>query len=130
MPIWNFYCVANNATKSDETNDFKRYCHLRDGDKAFYIYKGCSRRWMNLSDNERKTAGIQILWPNVDNADYKAALQDAAADTNPNNISPVITYSVENGGSFVWMGDLETDFVEEIEDEVDWPDIIAGRIPS
>ncbi len=123
MPIWNCYCVANNATKSDETNDFKRYCQLRNGDKAFSIYKGCSRRWLNQGNDERGSAGIEILWPDVDNADYKAVLQDVAAGNSPNNISPVITYSIANSGSFVWMGDLETDFMEEIEDEVDWPDI-------
>ena len=123
MPILNFYCVANNATKSDETNDFKRYCRLRDSDKAFNIYKGCSRKWMNISDDERKTAGIQILWPDVQNSDYKAALQDAAAGISPNNISPVISYAITNGGRFVWMGDLETDFMEKIDYEVDWPDV-------
>jgi len=123
MPIWNFYCVANSATKSDETNDFKRYCQLRDGDKAFSIYKGCSRRWLNQGNDERGSAGIEILWPDADNADYKAVLQDVAGGGSPNNISPVITYSSQNGGSFVWMGDLETDFMEKIEDEVAWPDI-------
>ena len=78
---------------------------------------------MNLSDEERKTAGIQILWPDVNNADYKAALKDAEAGNSPNNISPVIKYELEDGGSFLWMGDLETEFMELIKDEVDWPDI-------
>ena len=73
LPICNFYCVANSATKTDETEDFKHYCQLRDSDKAFYIFKGCSRRWMNLSDEERKTAGINVLWPVVSNENYKAA---------------------------------------------------------
>jgi beta-lactamase superfamily II metal-dependent hydrolase len=123
MPIHNFYCVANYATKSDETDDFKRYCQLRDGDKAFHIYKGCSRKWINLSDDVRKSAGVQFLWPDVDNVDYKTALLDAAAGNSPNNISPVIKYGIEDGGSFLWLGDLETDFMEMIEDEAYWPDI-------
>ena len=38
--ILNFYVVKNSATKEDETDDFKRYKRLRDGDKSFYIYKG------------------------------------------------------------------------------------------
>lgn len=39
--ILNFYCVANEATKSDETEDFKRYCELRDSkDKAFIFIEG------------------------------------------------------------------------------------------
>jgi beta-lactamase superfamily II metal-dependent hydrolase len=123
MPICNFYCVANNATKPDETDDFKHYRKLRDGEKAFNIYKGCSRKWMNIGDDERGQAGIQILWPDVDNTDYKAALQDATIGDCPNNISPVISYGVQDSGSFLWMGDLETDFMERIEYEVDWPDI-------
>ncbi len=140
IPIYNFYCVDNNATKSDETDDFKHYCQLRDGDKAFYIYKGCSRRWMNQSDEERSTSGIQILWPNVENNDYKSALEAACSGESPNNISPIITYSVEDSGSFAWMGDLETDFMGQIESHVDWPDIDilfaphhgrdSGRIPE
>lgn len=31
--ILNFYCVANKAIKEDVTEDFKRYCELRDSDK-------------------------------------------------------------------------------------------------
>lgn len=120
MPILNFYCVKNDATKTEETIDFKRYCKLRDGDKAFNIFKGCSRRWLNLSDEERKTAGIDILWPDVNNTDYKLALTDAANGNSPNNISPIIKYGVENSGRFLWMGDLETDFMKRIEEDVDW----------
>ena len=123
MPILNFYCVANKATKSDKTEDFEHYCQLRDSEKTFFIYKGCSREWLNLSNDERKTAGIQILWPDVNNAHYKSALRQAKSGDSPNNISPVITYSVQGGGSFAWMGDLETDFMEAIENQVDWPDI-------
>jgi len=96
--ILNFYCVKNKATKDEETNDFKRYFELRDHDKkAFYLYKGCSRKWMNESDEERTTAGINIYWPVLDNLDFKSALQEAADGKSPNNISPVITYAVKNG---------------------------------
>ena len=44
MPIINFYCVKNSATKAIETSDFKKYCELRDSSKAFNIYEGCSRK--------------------------------------------------------------------------------------
>src|SRR5689334_6833295 len=43
--LLNFYCVKNEATKDDETDDFNHYCALRDSDKSFYIYKNCSRKW-------------------------------------------------------------------------------------
>ena len=79
--IINFYCVKNEADKKDKSNAFKEYCKLRnDIDKAFYLYKGCSRRWMNLSSEkddeiQRGGAGINILWPVTDNKDFEEALK-------------------------------------------------------
>jgi beta-lactamase superfamily II metal-dependent hydrolase len=118
MPILNFYCVKNEATKEEETESFKHYCKLRDGNKAFYISKGCKRRWMNESNEERKTAGINIWWPNTSNSDFKEALQDAKDGIAFNNISPVIHYSVEDGVRMLWLGDLETVFMESIENDI------------
>lgn len=123
MPIRNFYCVKNEATKDDETTGFKRYCELRDGDKSFYIYKNCSRKWMNQNgpDNNGKeigSSGINILWPNTENQYYKDALKFAKDGGSPNNISPIITYSISEGATYQWMGDLETDFMENIKNEV------------
>ena len=118
--ILNFYCVDNSATKPDEDDHFKHYKSLRDSDKAFNISKGCSRKWMNNGDDERGSAGINIKWPKLDNDDYKDALQKAKDGTAFNNISAIIRYSVQDGASFQWMGDLETEFMENIEDDVDW----------
>lgn len=118
MPIVNFYCVKNETTKKDETDGFKRYCSLRDGDKAYNVSKGCKRKWMNEGDETRGSAGINFLWPNTDNQYYKDALKIAKDGGNPNNISPIFTYSVEDGAKYQWMGDLETDFMKNIEDDV------------
>lgn len=123
LPIYKFYCVKNGATKFDETEDFKKCKELRDGDKAYYISKGCTRRWMNLSDSERTTSDINILWPDTSNTDFISEYELCAVGNSPNNISPIITYRVENSATFMWMGDLETDFLEKIEDEVDWPKV-------
>jgi beta-lactamase superfamily II metal-dependent hydrolase len=123
LTINNFYCVKNEATKKDETEDFKEYCDLRDGDKAFNIYKGCARKWMNDSDDERDSSGISILWPNTSNSDFKDALQKAKDGESPNNISPIIQYSLKDGVKVLWMGDLETEFMEKIESDVKIPDI-------
>lgn len=123
LPISNFYCVKNEATKKDETEDFKEYCKLRDGDKHFYIYKGCSRKWMNRADKERGSSGINILWPDTNNKDYQDALEKAKNGGSPNNISPIIKYSLNEGVKMLWMGDLETEFMEKIEDDVDIPNI-------
>jgi beta-lactamase superfamily II metal-dependent hydrolase len=124
MPILNFYCVKNEATKKVETSGFVRYCELRDdSSKAFFIYKDCSRKWMNQSgpDNNGKeigSSGINILWPNTDNQYFKDALKVAKDGESPNNISPIITYSVTDGAIYQWMGDLETTFMENIKDDV------------
>ena len=124
LGIVNFYCVENKAVKEDDTEDFKRYCELRDGEHHFYISKGCRRKWMNRSDDERGSSGINILWPAVDNKDFKKVLESAAADgSDVNNLSPVITYSVENNIVAMWMGDMEHDFLEKIKDQVDWPKV-------
>ena len=140
LNILNFYVVKNSATKEDETDDFKRYKKLRDGDKAFYLYRDCKRKWMNQGDEERDQAGINICWPVTSNQHFKAALADAADGKSPNNISPVITYSLQQGVDMAWFGDLETDFMEKIKDEVSWPsvDILfaphhgrdSGKIPK
>jgi len=123
LGIRNFYCVKNEATKDDETTDFVKYCELRDSDKSFYICKGCSRKWMNIPDDERGCSGISIIWPNTDNVHYKDALKRAKRGEGPNNISPIVKYSLEDGVNILWMGDLETEFMENIEDDVELPDI-------
>ena len=119
MEILNFYCVKNSATKEDKTTDFKRYCELRDHHKkAFHIYKGCTRKWMNEKNSERGSSGINILWPDRTNQEFKDALARAAKGESPNNISPIIKYSLNDGITALWMGDLEADFMESIKDKI------------
>ena len=138
--INNFYCVENEATKEDETEDFKEYCSLRDGNEHFYLYKGCARKWMNMENEERGSSGISVLWPKTNNQYFKDALQKAHNGESPNNISPIIKYSLENGVKILWFGDLEKDFMENIKDdlEIEETDIIfaphhgrySGKIPN
>jgi beta-lactamase superfamily II metal-dependent hydrolase len=123
IEILNFYCVKNEATKSSETNSFKRYCELRDSSKTFNIFKGCKRKWMNdygpdSSGKEFGSSGIDILWPDTGNSEYKTELQKAKDGTAFNNISCIIQYKLKNSVTAVWMGDLETDFMESIKDKV------------
>ncbi len=119
IPIVNFYVVKNDVIKEDETESFKYYCKLRDDTgKAFYIYKGCSRRWMNRSSDERRTAGVNILWPDTSNQHFKDALADAELGLSANNISAVVRYEMTDGASFLWLGDLETEFMENITDDI------------
>lgn len=136
----NFYCVKNEATKDSPTADFQRYCSLRDSEKAFHLYAGCSRKWMNQAGDKRGSAGLKILWPTTSNADFQSALEDAAEGLTPNNISCILKYSLNDGVTMLWMGDLESDFMEKILDEVEIPkiDILfaphhgrsSGRVPD
>jgi len=124
IDILNFYCVKNKVTKKDETEDFKHYCLLRDSSrKAYSIEKGCVRKWMNQTCEERGSAGIDILWPVASNKNYQDALKIAEEEGNPNNISAIIKYAVKDGVSVLWMGDLETDFMESIKNEIKSPKI-------
>lgn len=124
MGIYNFYCVSNEATKEDETPSFEKYCELRDSDKkSFYIYQGCSRKWMNQEGDGRGSSGINILWPIVSNASYKEALEIAKNGESPNNISPITKYELNGGPTILWMGDLETEFMESIIDEIILPKV-------
>ena len=72
---------------------------------------------------KRGCSGINVWWPVTSNEDFKQALQDAADGMSPNNISPVITCSLENGVKMAWFGDLETEFMEKIADEISWPEV-------
>ena len=143
--IINFYCVENKVVKDDETESFVKYCELRDSSKAYYLYKGCSRKWMNESGTDNKgtyirCAGINILWPVLDNEKFKEALMEANDNGRPNNISPIIKYSVNAGVTVLWFGDLEHEFMESIQDDISMPkaDIIfaphhgrlSGAVPQ
>ncbi len=119
--IWinNFYTIKNSATKSTETESFKRYVKLRDDPKkAFYLFKGCSRKWMNIGCDERGSSWINILRPILENEHYKEALKIAEDGWSPNNISSIISYSLEWWWKFLRMWDLETDFIEAIKDDL------------
>jgi len=141
MGIVNFYVVKNNALKNEENEDFAKYCELRDHTtKAFYISAGVSRKWMNERDEQRGSSGINILWPILANEHFLEALADAAEGISPNNISPIFRYSLESGASVIWMGDLETPFMEKIIDDIKLPqtDILiaphhgrnSGKVPT
>jgi len=127
--LLNFYCSKNEATKQEETEDFKEYCSLRDDQKKhFFLYEGCYRKWINRagkgdSDVDYGSSGINILWPITNNKYFLEALKQAKEGKCPNNISPLIKYSLENGVNILWMGDLESDFMKNIEDDVDMPNI-------
>lgn len=126
--IINFYCVKNKAIKETETPDFKKYCLLRDSDKAFYLERNCNRQYMNLSGEDKNgkhigSSGINILWPITTNQDFIDVLKIANEGGEQNNISPIIQYAVEGSTKVIWMGDLETEFMEKIQPAVSMNDV-------
>lgn len=141
LGIRNFYCVKNKVEKEEETDDFKYYCKLRDDStKTYHIRKGCSRKWLNDSCDARKSSGLNFLWPMIDDEEFKAVLAAAESGESPNNISAIIRYSIQNGASMMWMGDLETEFLEKIAHKISWSKINvlfaphhgrkSGRVPK
>lgn len=123
LDLLNFYCVKNKVIKDEETEDFKHYCELRDSNKAFYLERECSRKWMNQGDEKIDPAGVSILWPILSDENYIAALAVAENGGSPNNISAVIQYSMNEGVTVLWMGDLEADFMDDIADKITWPKV-------
>lgn len=122
--ILNFYCVKNDATKEELTEDFTHYCGLREHNKkAFHLHHDCVRKWMNKGCEERGHAGIHILWPVLENAHFKEVLQQANNGKSPNNLSPIIRYALNGSATFLWMGDLEKEFMEKIIDDVKLPKV-------
>ena len=125
--ILNFYCVKNEASKGDESESFKHYCKLRDGEYHYYVEKGCVRCWMNKNDDQSGknygSAGINFLWPILSNGDYQDALEKAKDGKEFNNISPIFTYSLKRGVVAMWMGDIEKNFIDKIKDQVEWKEV-------
>jgi hypothetical protein len=95
---------------------------------------------MKIEDEERGSAGLSILWPITTNQYFVEELNGAANGGCPNNISIVLNYRRSSGASILWMGDLETDFMENIKDEIEFDraDVLfaphhgrdSGRLPS
>ena len=116
VKIW---AVQNKATKPDVTDDFLEYCKLRDDPEiAFYLFKGCSRKWINENNEERGSSGISTLWPILTNIFFKDYLNKVKDGESPNNISPIIKYNLSDGLSALWMGDLETEFMEKVQSNI------------
>lgn len=138
--IYNFYCVKNEATKKDETPSFTKYCELRDSEKqAFYLRKGVTRKWMNTTDDERSGAALYVLWPEISDEYFKEELMKVKEGAGPNNISPIFEYR-SSSARFMWMGDIEANFLEKVKDNISFcvSDVLfaphhgrdSGKVPS
>ena len=105
--ILNFYAVKNARPADKEDSSLTKYqCLLSH--KNYEVKKGINRKWLNVSDAERGGSGINFYWPNVENEEFKNALEAVSEGEGINNICPVFTYSIKEGATYMWMGDLET----------------------
>lgn len=131
-PILNFYSVSNDIPVDKDDDSMLRYDILKSR-QDYPIERGMVRAWMNKGKDGVGASGITFLWPALDNKKYVEALKHVAhpgenEDPSPNNISCVIKYSVKNGASYLWLGDMETDmqqeFFEKCKDKITPVDVL------
>ena len=109
-----FYVVGNQVNKHKNDPSFNRYYCLRDdGNKSCYIDERSS------IINE-----ITFLWPKLYNRQFIKALNNE----DVNNISPIFTFTQTNGINpqgvkAIWFGDIESDFLDSIENDICWPKV-------
>lgn len=116
--VWttsNVYMVKNEKPLDEADADAVQCKALRDSSGICWIKAGLKRTYLNRcpDDDEHGPSGINFLWPIPDNGKFKEVLKSVNTGASPNNISPAVRYDVENGASFLWMGDMETDMQEE-----------------
>lgn len=119
--IINFYCVKNNVRKEKETDSFSYYRKLRDSDKCKYVHSGLERKWLNQGNDERRGSGLYFLWPKMGNRYFDEELSKANETGSPNNISLILQYNCSI--KFLWMGDMETDFLQKIKGDVNFEQV-------
>lgn len=114
--ILNFYAVDNRRPVDRNDSSLSRY-HWLMANKNFPIKRGIKRAWLNDSNDENNSSGINFLWPDLNNEKFKRALELVSKGEKINNICPIFTYSINNGATYMWMGDLETDMQQAYYDE-------------
>lgn len=114
--ITNFYAVDNNRPTDDDDVSLNRYKWLL-ANKNYAIKRGIKRAWLNETKDENGSSGIEFLWPDLNNENFKQALKLVSRGEKINNICPIFTYSVKNSATYMWMGDLETEMQQTYYDE-------------
>ena len=117
FPIDEFYCVKNNAIKTDITKSFDYYCKLRN--KAYCLDNTVNR----LCDKKGQNSGLSILWPDVNDVTFKDALKQVNLGNSFNNISPIFMYSLQDGIKVIWFGDMEAAFLDKIQDKFNFNEL-------
>ena len=121
--ILNFYAVKNNRPANGNDASLTRYQWLL-ANKNYEVKRGIKRRWLNDSDSERGSSGLNFHWPDLENEKFKNALKSVSEGNNINDICPIFTYSINGGATYMWMGDLKTGMQQAYYDEY------KGSIPQ
>lgn len=139
--ILNFYAVANDIPANTDDSSLTKYLELKQ-EKNCAIQRGLKREWLNDSGDGHNSSGLKFQWPIISNEKFEKELENVANGESPNNISCILTYSVKNGPKYMWMGDLETDMLQEYynecKDEISHVDILfhphhgreSGSVPD
>lgn len=126
--IRNFYAVKNDKPQNKDDKSLTKYQELLGSEACFFIKEGIQRKWLNDKSDDRGCSGINFKWPVLNNDKFVEELSKVANGEQPNNISCVFTYSIENGASYMWMGDLEKSMLDEYyekqKDEIPEVDIL------
>ena len=112
--IINFYAVANDIPANPDDDSLTKYLEIKAA-KNTPIVEGLRRCWLNKADDDkaRYGSGIHFLWPKKTTVkEFSDALEDVKKGGNPNNISCVFMYTIRDGATYMWMGDMQTDMQE------------------
>lgn len=113
LPVSNFYAVKNEVPAEKDNPSLTKYLALLNDENSAFIRAGMKRNYLNQDTGGKGigSSGIEFLWPDVNNPEYKKALEVLKTEGKANNISPIILF--RDNVSFLWMGDMETKMQEE-----------------
>lgn len=114
--ILNFYAVLNDHPIDKTDISLSRYQWLL-ANKNFAIKRGIERVWLNKQNISNGSSKIYFQWPDLNNPKFKEALELVSKGEKVNNICPIFTYGINNGATYMWMGDLETEMQQAYYDE-------------
>lgn len=140
-PTTNFYAVKNDIPADKNDSSLSKYIEMKDNHN-YAIKRGIERCWLNDSNAENQGSGINFHWPILSNNKFKEALDNVSKGQKVNDICPIFTYTIEDGATYMWMGDLETEmqqtYYNECSDEIPCVNILfqphhgrkSGSLPS
>lgn len=113
MPASNFYAVKNEIPEEKDNPSLSKYIQLMNDDSSASIKTGLKREFLN-QDKEGKAngpSGIEFLWPDLTNSEFKKAIDSVRNGGKANDICPVIL--LQDDARFLWMGDMESKMQRE-----------------